>query len=108
MIEGSNRLGGKIQTHRRDGFVIEVYPDSYLKRKTSMTTLIEEVGLQDDLTTNDTGQSYILKGTNLYPIPAGAVMGVPTEITPFVQTGLFSPLGKIRALGDFVIPKTMG
>ncbi|MEK4564348.1 protoporphyrinogen oxidase [Alkalihalobacillus sp. FSL R5-0424] len=108
VIEGSNRLGGKIQTHRRDGFVIEAGPDSYLKRKTSMTTLIEEVGLQDDLTTNDTGQSYILKGTNLYPIPAGAVMGVPTEITPFVQTGLFSPLGKIRALGDFVIPKTMG
>ncbi|MBM0064136.1 protoporphyrinogen oxidase [Alkalicoccobacillus gibsonii] len=108
VIEGSNRLGGKIQTHRRDGFVIEAGPDSYLKRKTSMTTLIEEVGLKDDLTTNDTGQSFILKGTSLYPIPAGAVMGVPTEITPFIKTGLFSPLGKVRALGDFVIPKTMG
>ena len=108
VIEASNRLGGKIRTFKKDGFVIEAGPDSYLKRKESMTELIREVGLEEDLTTNDTGQSYILKGKKLYPIPAGAVMGVPTELTPFVTTALFSPLGKIRALGDFFIPATIG
>ncbi|MDQ0205332.1 protoporphyrinogen oxidase [Alkalicoccobacillus murimartini] len=107
VIEASSRLGGKIRTFRKDGFIIEAGPDSYLKRKESMTQLIQEVGLADDLTTNDTGQSYILKGTSLYPIPAGAVMGVPTEFTPFATTGLFSPLGKIRALGDFFIPASI-
>ena len=30
LVEASNRLGGKIQTVRRDGFIIERGPDSFL------------------------------------------------------------------------------
>ncbi|TSB45773.1 protoporphyrinogen oxidase [Alkalicoccobacillus porphyridii] len=107
LIEASNRLGGKIRTHQRDGFIIEAGPDSYLKRKQSMTKLITEVGLDGDLVSNDTGQAYILKERTLYPMPEGAVMGVPTKFTPFATTKLFSPLGKIRALGDLIVPSTI-
>ncbi|MDT8862002.1 protoporphyrinogen oxidase [Alkalihalobacillus sp. MEB130] len=105
LFEKSERLGGKIQTKRVNGFVIELGPDSYLARKDSMTRLAKDVGLEKDLLYNTAGQAYVLKGETLYPIPGGAIMGIPTEIKPFLQTNLLSPLGKLRAAGDFFYPR---
>ena len=106
LVEASNRLGGKIQTVRRDGFVIERGPDSFLIRKKSMGILAEDVGVADDLVKNATGQAYIYINGELHPIPGGSVMGIPTELGPFLKTGLFSMTGKLRAAGDFVLPRT--
>ncbi|MCM3616967.1 protoporphyrinogen oxidase [Sutcliffiella horikoshii] len=104
LIEASNRLGGKIQTVRRDGFTIERGPDSFLARKLSAGRLVKEVGLEDQLVHNSTGQAYILLKGELHPMPEGAVMGIPTKLSPFVTTGLFSPLGKMRAAADLILP----
>ena len=106
LFEASDRLGGKIKTFRQDGFVIEQGPDSYLARKGSMTRLAEAVGLKDELTFNETGQAFILKGTSLEPIPKGSVMGIPTDLAAFMETKLLSPVGKARVLLDYVLPKT--
>ncbi|WP_203245909.1 protoporphyrinogen oxidase [Sporosarcina beigongshangi] len=106
LIEASNRLGGKIQTVRRDGFVIERGPDSFLIRKKSMGLLAKDLGIEDQLVKNATGQAYVFVNGVLHPIPGGSVMGIPTEITPFLKTGLFSWAGKIRAAGDFVLPRS--
>ena len=106
LIESSLRLGGQIQTVRRDGFVIERGPDSFLSRKVSMAKLAKEVGLEDQMVRNATGQSYVLVNEQLHPIPGGSIMGIPTEIAPFIKTELFSWSGKIRAAGDFVIGRS--
>lgn len=105
LIEATDRLGGKIKTIHRDGFVIERGPDSYLGRKQSMTKLIEQAGLQDKLVSNETGQAYVMSGGKLHPIPEGAVMGVPTKVGPFIKTKLFSKRGKARAAMDLVLPR---
>jgi oxygen-dependent protoporphyrinogen oxidase len=105
LIEESQRLGGKISTEVRDGYIIERGPDSFLERKQSAGQLAFDVGLGDKLVRNATGQAYVLLRNKLYPIPEGAVMGIPTRISPFVTTGLFSPLGKLRAGADLVMPK---
>lgn len=104
LIESSPRLGGKIQTVHKDGFIIERGPDSFLERKTSGPQFVKDVELGSELVNNATGRSYVLVGERLHPIPAGAVMGIPTQIMPFVTTGLFSVLGKARAAGDFIMP----
>lgn len=106
LVEASNRLGGKIQTVRRDGFIIERGPDSFLIRKKSIGILAEELGIEDELVRNATGQAYIFLNGQLHPIPGGSIMGIPTEIGPFLKTGLFSLSGKLRAAGDFVLPRT--
>ncbi|ARA97608.1 MULTISPECIES: protoporphyrinogen oxidase [Geobacillus] len=110
LVEATHRLGGKVQTVIRDGYVIERGPDSFLARKTSAFRLVKEVGLEHEIVHNATGKSYILVNGQLYPIPGGAVMGIPTRIAPFLTTGLFSPVGKLRAALDFVLPpvKTNG
>ena len=104
IFEATSRPGGKIQTYRRDGYTIELGPESYLGRKTIMTDLAKDIGLEDDLITNQTGQSYIFAKNKLYPIPGGSIMGIPTDIKPFLKTRLISPLGKLRAGLDLVIP----
>ena len=102
LLEASHRLGGKIQTEERDGFTIERGPDSFLARKESAARLATDVGLSEELIPNGTGQSYILVNNKLHPMPSGSYMGIPTRIRPFLFSGLFTPLGKMRAAMDMV------
>lgn len=106
LLEATHRLGGKIQTVTRDGFVIERGPDSYLGRKQSATRLIKEIGMEGDLVHNTAGKSYVLVHDRLHPMPGGSIMGIPTEMAPFVTTGLFSFPGKLRAAADFFLPRS--
>ncbi len=108
LLEASHRLGGKVQTVERDGFVIERGPDSFLARKQSASRLVNEVGLGDKLVNNTAGKSYVLVNGKLHPMPGGSIMGIPTQIGPFITTGLFTPIGKLRAAMDFVLPRTPG
>lgn len=108
LFEADSRLGGKIQTERVDGFVMETGPDSFLERKTSAKQLVQDLGLENQLVRNRTGQAYILRGNQLLPIPEGAVMGIPTRLQPFITTPLFSPAAKLRAACDLVLPRRRG
>ncbi|GGH87420.1 oxygen-dependent protoporphyrinogen oxidase [Pullulanibacillus pueri] len=105
LLEATNRVGGKVQTEKREGFVIERGPDSFLKRKPEGLELVDLLGLSDQLIENQTGRSYILKDDALHPIPEGSVMGVPTRIRTLLQSDLLSMDGKVRVLNDFFIPK---
>lgn len=106
LVEASHKLGGKIQTVYKDGFVIERGPDSFLERKRSAAELATEVGLKDDLVNNTAGRAFVLVKDKLHPMPKGAVMGIPTKIAPFVTTDLFSVQGKMRAAADFIMPRS--
>ena len=97
VLESSNRWGGKVQTKRHDGYVVEVGPDSYLARKTAMTDLVKELGLGDTLVRNATGESYIYHQGQMKPIPGGSIIGIPTEFLPFAMSSLLSWSGKLRA-----------
>lgn len=101
VYEATHQPGGKIKTVQRDGYTIELGPESYLGRKTIMTELAKDIGIKDEeIITNKTGQSFIFARNKLYPIPGGAILGVPTDIKPFMSTKLISMKGKLRALKD--------
>ncbi|MBW5445022.1 protoporphyrinogen oxidase [Cohnella sp. CFH 77786] len=106
LLEGSERLGGRVDTLRRDGFFIERGPDSFLARKRPMVRLAEELGLEDQLTgTNPQAKkTYIVRDGELHPMPAGLYMGVPVDGDAFLKTGLLSDEGKRRALEERDIP----
>lgn len=105
LIEASKQLGGKIQTTQKNGFTIERGPDSFLIRKQSAARLVKEVGLEDQLVKNGTGNSYILVNNKLHKMPSGSFMGIPTQVRPFLFSSIFSLKGKLRASYDFVLPK---
>ncbi|WNS46183.1 protoporphyrinogen oxidase [Paenibacillus sp. MMS20-IR301] len=106
LIEKNKCLGGKIETLHRDGFVIEKGPDSFLARKTAMSDLARELELDHELVTTNPNakKTYILQRGKLHPMPAGLVLGIPTELKPFLKSGLVTFGGKMRALMDFVLP----
>ncbi|KAA8999801.1 protoporphyrinogen oxidase [Paenibacillus spiritus] len=106
VVERDRVLGGKIETLRKEGFVIEKGPDSYLARKQEMTDLAAELGVDRELTTTNPNakKTYILQGGRLHPMPAGLVLGIPTELKPFWKSRIVSLPGKLRAMMDFVIP----
>ncbi|MFC5529913.1 protoporphyrinogen oxidase [Cohnella yongneupensis] len=109
VLEGSRRLGGRIHTLRRDGFVIERGPDSFLGRKLPMIRLAEDLGLTGELTGTNPGakKTYISRNGQLHPMPEGLVLGVPTDTDAFMRTGLVSEEGKLRALEDReIVPGT--
>jgi len=105
LFEQSERLGGKIQTVKRNGFIVERGPDSIVARKPAGVSFIKDVGLDKDLVGNSAGQSYVWHRDELHPIPGGAIMGIPTEIGPFINSKLFSIKGKARAAFDLVLPR---
>ncbi|MFD0674191.1 protoporphyrinogen oxidase [Cohnella sp. GCM10027633] len=105
VLEGSERLGGRVNTLRRDGFVIERGPDSFLARKLPMIRLAEALGIAGELTgTNPAAKkTYISRDGELHAMPPGLVLGVPTDVEAFMETALVSETGKERALEDRAI-----
>src|SRR5690625_2696921 len=53
LVEASDRLGGKINTIKQDGFTIERGPDSFLSRKPPTLNLIHSLGMEDQLVRNE-------------------------------------------------------
>lgn len=108
LIEANDELGGKIKTVKRDGYVIERGPDSFLARKHPAVKLAKKLGIADELVRNTTGQAYILVGEKLHKMPKGSYMGVPTDLEAFMKTDLLSEEGKERVKKDLILQKTDG
>ncbi|MGI6064947.1 MAG: protoporphyrinogen oxidase [Bacillota bacterium] len=107
LLEKDRRLGGKIITERKDGFLVEGGPDCYLAAKPSVTQLAQEVGLFHRLIgTNDEHKgTFVFSGGRLHALPEGLMMLVPTKIIPFALSPFISWPGKFRMALDFVLPK---
>jgi oxygen-dependent protoporphyrinogen oxidase len=105
VIESSNRVGGKIQTVREDGFVIEGGPESWLAAKSWLTDLCGEIGLGDAIqgTRPENRGSRVLWGGRLHPIPEGLTGLIPTRLRPILTSSLLSPAGKLRLGADWVL-----
>lgn len=106
VLEASDRLGGRVNTLRRDGFVIERGPESFLSRKLPMIELAEALGVDAEFTgTNPAAKvTYIAHDNVLHGMPAGLNLGVPTDAEAFLATGLLSEEGKRRALAEMDVP----
>ncbi|MCP2036189.1 oxygen-dependent protoporphyrinogen oxidase [Planomicrobium sp. HSC-17F08] len=106
LIEATHRLGGKIQTLRKDGFVIERGSDSFLSRTKNINALVKDLGIEDQLVESGAGETYVMVEDKLHPVPKGSVMGVPTAVGPFLASALYSWSGKVRAAVDLILPKS--
>lgn len=102
LFEASNRLGGKIHTVYKDDFIIERGADSFLARKKPAVELIKKLGLEDQLVRNATGQAYVLVKNKLHHIPKGSYRGIPTRMSPYLKSPMFSITGKLRGTLDLI------
>lgn len=102
LFEKSDRLGGVIQTERRDGFVLEAGPDSFLTAKPEAARLCQDLGIGDQLISSNDAErkTYILVKGNLVAIPQGLEFMVPTRVWPMATTPLFSFKTKLRMAAE--------
>lgn len=99
LFEQSDYVGGKIRSERTEGYLIEHGPNALQTTTPLLETLIEELGLQEDYVeaSESAKKRYIVLGG--MPVP------LPTSITSFLSSELFSPGAKFRLLIEpFVSP----
>ncbi|HEX8652471.1 MAG TPA: protoporphyrinogen oxidase [Pyrinomonadaceae bacterium] len=107
LLEGSQRTGGVIRTQRRDRFLLEVGPDSFISEKPEAVALATRIGLAERLIeTNDAHRrSFIVRGGRLQAVPEGFHLLAPSRLWPFVTTPIFSWTGKARMALDLLLPR---
>ncbi len=93
LIEASERLGGIVETHREDGFVMECGPDGWVTEKPWARELAEELGLAGDLiaSNDETRVTWVLQRGKLVQVPDGMRMMVPERLDALHGSPLFSP-----------------
>lgn len=108
LVESSFRLGGKIQTLRKDGFIIERGPESFFDSANFVRQLAEDLQIDDRIIYNNHGTSYVAVASKLYPIPTNLFYGQPPTLSSLLGSGMVSIVGKLRAAADLILPKSKG
>ena len=104
LIEGSHRLGGKLQTLRKDGFIIDRGPSSFRDPKGIVAQLAKQLNIEDEIVTTTNAKTFIAIDKDLQQVPQNTIMGIPTKFKPFMASELVSWSGKVRATADLIIP----
>lgn len=106
VFDARPRLGGVIETGRRDGFLWESGPDSFITEKPALLNLAERLGISDQIIgTNPAFQkSFVALRGRLHPTPEGFYLLAPSRLRPLIRTPLLTLWGKFRAAMELLIP----
>jgi len=98
LLEASQRVGGVIQSIRRDGYLAEFGPNSILETSPVVSFLVRDLGLDSRrIYSNPPAEKrYLVRGKKPVAIPNSAV--------GFLTTPLFSIPAKLRVLAEPFIP----
>ena len=96
--EGSDRVGGKIQTVEKQGFRLENAASMVMNFRSELDQFLQQVQLSASKDMPAPGcRRYVLDEDKLHP--------VPTNISGLLKTPLFSTAGKLRLLAEPLIPR---
>ncbi|HXG20939.1 MAG TPA: protoporphyrinogen oxidase [Methylomirabilota bacterium] len=107
LLEASNRVGGAIDTERREDFLLELGPDSFVSEKPWALALCERIGLESELigTRDEHRTTFVVRAGKLEPLPEGFMLLAPTKVGPLLRSRIFSWPGKLRMALDLVLPR---
>lgn len=97
VLEASPRPGGTAWTERRDGCLFEMGPNGFLDNRTSTVELCHSLGLGALHRTN-------LQGADRFLFLGDRLRRLPTTPGEFLRSDILSWRGKIRALGERLVP----
>ena len=106
VLEASAQAGGFLHTRSREGFLLEMGPDCFLSEKPRGIGLCRELGLEPELISvrPEKRRSFILRKNVFHPVPEGFYLMGPVRTRPFLQSGLLSWPGKLRAICEPLLP----
>ena len=103
-----DRTGGVLTTLHTQGYQIEQSADNFITTVPWGIELCRELGLGDELVQTNPAyrRTYVVRKKNLYLLPDGFLMMAPSKMWPLAVTPILSPLGKLRAALEYVLPKS--
>lgn len=108
LYEAGSRLGGVLQSIRRDGFLIELAADNFIRGPSApwAEQLCQRIGFADQLigTNPQFRQAHIFWNGRLLPVPEGFQLMAPSRLTTILVSPLLSPMGKLRLMLEPLIP----
>jgi oxygen-dependent protoporphyrinogen oxidase len=105
LLEESSRLGGKIQTMRFAGTIVDAGAEAIFLQDEGRQ-LLQELDLIPELIVSQASRTNIWIRERLRPLPAGLVAGIPTDLFSILRSGILSPQGILRAGMDLVLPRS--
>jgi oxygen-dependent protoporphyrinogen oxidase len=95
-----------VDTGRRDGFLWEGGPDSFITEKPAALALARRLGMENQVigTNRQYQQSFVARNGRLLPTPEGFYLLAPTKFGPLFRTKILSWKGKMRAGMELFIP----
>lgn len=107
LLESENRLGGVLQTVRKDGFLIERGADNFITNVPWGIDLCRRIGFSDRMlqTNSEHRHAFVVRRGRLHRIPEGFIIMAPSRVWPIVATPILSPWGKARMAWEFFVSK---
>lgn len=106
VVEASGRVGGKLLVGQVGGVVLDAGAESLLARRPEALALARAVGLGADIVHPAAHGAGVWLGDRVRPLPAGQLMGVPTDLAALAASGVLSLPGLARVPLDHVLPAT--
>ncbi|MGD9797527.1 MAG: protoporphyrinogen oxidase [Acidimicrobiia bacterium] len=97
VLEASDHAGGKLHAVPFAGVDLETAADSFVARRPEAVDLCHELGLGGELVGPSETSAYLYTRGTLRRMPAGSVLGVPTDFTALRRSGVLSRRGAARA-----------
>lgn len=104
VFEAGDRLGGQICTVDLLGHRVDVGAESLHLAGPAITTLLEELGLSDEVVTAESSFAWLWDGHRRRRLPAGVGPAGPTRLAPVVKARVLSPIGMARAALEPLVP----
>ncbi len=107
LLEARDRLGGVLQSERRDGFLIEHGADNFITTPPWATEFCERIGFDSELiqTNKSHRRAFVVHQGLLQGIPAGFAVMAPSRIWPIVSTPILSLRGKLRMAAEIFVQR---
>jgi protoporphyrinogen/coproporphyrinogen III oxidase len=107
LLEASGRLGGTVRTARREGFLLEGGPDSFISEKPAALELAARLGLGERVIETNAAhrRSFVVRAGRLRPTPEGFQLLAPSRLWPFLTTDIFTLRGKARMALELLLPR---
>ncbi|MEO8349617.1 MAG: protoporphyrinogen oxidase, partial [Acidobacteriota bacterium] len=97
LFEESDRAGGVVRSERRDGYLLELGPNT-VRPTPELSSLVDELGLAEEVLLADPRlPRYVDFGSRLHQLP--------TSPAALFGTKLLSPRGKLRLLQEPFVPR---
>ena len=104
VIDGADRLGGKLHTSDVAGLPVDEGAEQLLVRRPEAVALARDVGLADELVHPQTHSASIWARGRLRPLPPRTLLGVPSSARGL--GGVLAPWEVARVALDRVLPGT--